>query len=119
MTDTETKADATPRRNSRRHRRQPPKQSTKVRAFRNALGLGPNIASEVLDLSESGVRLLLTENLRAGTEFEVSLESAAHKPVRVLAQIVWSVATAQGLFVVGASFQKALPYATLQALSRS
>jgi len=80
--------------------------------------LGSNVAVSLLDLSETGVRLLLKENLRIGQEFELTLESAASRPVRAVAQVVWSIATAEGQFCVGARFQKALSYAALQALSR-
>lgn len=107
-----------PRRNSRRALRQSPKGSTKVVAYRNALGLGQNIAVRVLDLSESGVRLILSENLLPGTEFEITLGSVARKPVRLLANVVWSVPTTDAQFAVGAQFAKPLNYATLQDLSR-
>mgnify|MGYP001016168403 CR=1 FL=1 len=40
------------RSNTRRARRQQPKGSTRVRAYRNPLGLGANIAIALLDLSE-------------------------------------------------------------------
>jgi hypothetical protein len=105
--------------NQRRSRRQPPKGSTKARVTRNALGLGPNIAVTVLDLSETGVRLLLKEELADGQEFEVTLEGAAvGRPVKAVAQVVWCVATADGQFCIGASFPKPITYASLQALSR-
>src|SRR3954452_15779498 len=104
---TQPQANPTPpRRNQRASRRQPPKGSTKVRATRNALGLGSNVAVSLLDLSETGVRLLLKENLRIGQEFELTLESAASRPVRAVAQVIWSIATAEGQFCVGACFQK-------------
>jgi hypothetical protein len=103
----------------RRTRRHAPKGSTTAHATRNTLGLGPNIAARVLDLSEGGIRLLLREDLPRGQEFELTLESAAaNHPVKVLGRVVWSVATADGQFCVGACFQKPLSYASLQALSR-
>jgi len=114
---TQPQSNPPPRRNQRASRRQPPKRSTKVVATRNALGLGPNIAFRVLDLSETGIRLLLKEELRIGREFEITLESAASRPVRTVAQVVWCVATADGQFCVGARFQKPISYASLQGLS--
>src|SRR5436853_7296772 len=88
-------------RDKRRNRRQAPKGSTTAYATRNALGLGPNISVCVLDLSEAGIRLLLKEHLPQGREFEVTLESAAaNHPVKVLARVVWSIATADGRFCV-------------------
>lgn len=111
--------EPSPRKNQRRCRRQDPKGSTKVRAYRNVLGLGANVAAGVLDVSEAGARLLLSESLPPGTEFEVHFESAASRPVKLVAAVVWSVAAADGRFVVGVRFQKALGYADLQALSRA
>ena len=108
-----------PRRNKRASRRHCPKGSTKAQATRNALGLGRNIAVRVLDISETGVRLLVKEELPVKREFEVTLESAASRPVKVVAEVIWSVATADGHFCVGARFQKPLSYAALQGLARS
>jgi len=104
--------------NKRRARRQRPKGSTAARATRDALGPGPNIAAGVLDVSEAGVRLLLTEQLPPGREFEVSLVGPGTPPVKVIARVVWSVPAADGTFVVGASFQKDLSYADLLSLAR-
>src|SRR4051794_1891177 len=93
------------RRNQRRTRRQPAKGSTKATAYRNALGLGRNIAVGVLDVSESGARLILTEQLAEGTEFELFLESTGVvKQVRMVTTVVWSVEAADGRFITGTQF---------------
>jgi hypothetical protein len=108
-----------PRRpNKRASRRQRPKGSTRAYATRNALGLGANIAAGVLDISETGVRLLLQVELPSGREFEVTLESVASRPIRRVAQVVWCVGTADGRFCVGARFSKAIAYVELQGLAR-
>jgi len=113
---TETPVTANNRRNSRR---QAARGSTRIRAFRNALGLGPNIAVSVLDLSESGVRLLVKEDLPVGRELEVRIESSTFSgPKAVLARVIWCVATADGAFCVGARFDKPLPHRDLVALAR-
>ncbi len=105
-------------REKRASRRHSPKGTTRAKVTRSALGLGPNIALDVLDLSETGVRLLLKEDLKRGQEFEVVLESAACRPVKTVAEVIWSLATADGKFCVGARFVKLLSYRDLQALSR-
>jgi hypothetical protein len=105
--------------NRRNSHRQTARGSTRVRAYRNAMGLGPNIAVSVLDLSESGVRLLLKEDLPAGREIEVRIESTtASGPKVVVARVIWSVATADGAFCVGARFDKPLAHRDLLALVR-
>ncbi len=109
-------ADPTPagqRANTRRSRRLPSKGSTKVKAYKNALGLGPNIAVRALDVSESGVRLVLKEELPAGHEFEVNLEGPALQPFKCTARVMWVVKAEDGTFLVGASFQKYVGYAQL------
>jgi hypothetical protein len=107
------------RKNKRASRRQPAKGSTRAVAYGNALGLGRNIASAVLDVSETGARLLLTKRLADGAEFEVNFEGPGSRPVKMLALVVWSVEAADGRFVTGIRFEKALNYAAFQALSRS
>lgn len=104
-------------RNRRRARRQGPAGTTRVRAYANALGLGPNVALAVLDLSETGARLLLKQEVPAGREIEVRLEGNS-RSVKALARVVWSVPAADGSFCAGAEFAKPLAYAELSALAR-
>lgn len=115
-----SKAEPTvPRRNKRSSRRQTPKTSTRIRAYRNHLGLGPNIAVRVLDISETGVRLVLKEPIAVGKEFELNLENVAgSRTVKALAQVVWSVETADGQHCIGAHFAKPIPYADLHLIAR-
>src|SRR4051812_48261400 len=105
--------------NKRRGRRQPAKTSTKVRAYRNAQGLGPNIALRVLDLSETGVRILVKEEMQVGQEFQLSFEGPGARPVKVIGNVCWCMQDGPGTFSVGAGFQKSIPYADLMTLSRS
>jgi hypothetical protein len=104
--------------NKRATRRQSPKGNVKVRAYKSTLGLGPNIAVSILDVSEMGIRLLLKESLPIGHAFEVSLESVSCKPIKTIAEIVWSVPAADGTFCVGARFQKSIPYRDLALVAR-
>ncbi len=108
-----------PRQNTRRSRRQPPKGSTKFRAFRNAMGLGPNIAVSILDVSETGIRLVLKEELRQQTEFMIEFEPVGARPIKVAARVVWTLPLADGNTCVGAAFAKNLAYADLLALART
>lgn len=105
--------------NKRRSRRQTAKGSTRARAYRNGWGLGPNIAISVLDISETGVRLLMKEELPVGHEFEVNLEGPGSHPVKMLANVAWCIRAEDGNYCLGASFQKSMPYAALMALGRA
>src|SRR5262245_39035984 len=105
--------------NQRRSRRKPPKGSTRVRAYRNSMGLGPNIGLGVLDVSEIGVRLILKEALPVHQEFEIHFETVAgSKSVKVIAKVIWIVAMADGNYCVGAQLGKPLNYVDFQDFAR-
>jgi hypothetical protein len=102
-----------------RARRNPPKANCKVSCRRGTLGLGPNLALAILDVSELGIRLLVREALEPRQEIEVGLEGLGHaRPLRVAAQVVWCVATADGFHCIGARIQSRLTYHDLQKLAR-
>jgi hypothetical protein len=106
---------------ARKHKYRAPrraaKRSIKVRAHRNGLGLGPNIGISVLDISESGVRLRLKEELPVGREFVLTMEGPGSKPVKVVGRVVWVVKADDGTYCTGASFEKSIAWADLLALS--
>lgn len=108
---------------SRRQRRAAPRRSpkgtTKVICRKGSLGLGPNLARALLDLSVGGVRLLVKEELRSGDEVEVTLSSpSTRRDIVRVAEIVWAVPVADGSYCVGVAFQKRLDHALLHDLSR-
>src|SRR5262245_1244362 len=107
-----------PQRNRRSSRRQPVRGSTRVRASRNALGLGSSIAQTILDLSEGGARVLLKEELPVGREFELVLDSGCTGGLKALATVIWCIPAADGAFCVGVRFSKPLPHRNLVALAR-
>jgi hypothetical protein len=113
-------SDPQPARPNKRHvRRLPPEGGTKAYLSGNPLGLGANLAVSVLDLSESGVRLVVKTQLRRGQGLEVHLEHLTSRPVKAHAEVVWCLPGAEGRFVVGARFDRPLPYADLLALARA
>jgi hypothetical protein len=104
--------------NRRLSQRRHPKRSTKPYCYPNALGLGRNIALAVLDVSETGARLMVREALEPGREVEVGLEGLGHRrPVKCTGRVIWSLETAEGTYCVGIHFQRALPYADLLQLA--
>jgi hypothetical protein len=103
--------------NRRASRRVPLRGSSKVECRRGSLGLGRDLVARPLDLSETGVRLLLREPLSPGEEAEVLLGgSGVAGRVKRLARVVWCIA-AEGGHAVGLRFDKPVPYADLQALA--
>ena len=115
-----TMSDPAPKQaNKRLSRRCPAKGTTRLKVYRNAMGLGPNIATTLLDLSETGLRVILKESLTAGQQVEVNLESASTgKTIKTKAGVVWVVPGADAKFVVGLRLEKSLAHADLMALTK-
>jgi hypothetical protein len=109
---------AAPPKNRRRALRRCPKRATRVACFRGDLGLGPNLALELLDVSETGVRVRVRESLENGKPVEIQLTGLAHpRPFKLLARVIWCVPAADGSFCVGARFDKGLRYGDVQLLA--
>jgi hypothetical protein len=106
-------------RNRRLNRRQVPKGSTKATCHKGMFGLGRDVAVRILDMSQYGAQLVVKEALKSGQPVEVGLEGLGRqKPIRLPAFVVWCVEGADGNFLVGARFERALSYADMQALAR-
>jgi hypothetical protein len=104
--------------NRRACRRQRPKRTTKLVCRMGRTGMGPNLAHAMLDVSESGARILATAPLAVGSVVEVSLEALwLRQPLRREAEVVWCVATADGRHAAGLQFEKLLSYAEFQSLA--
>jgi hypothetical protein len=102
-----------------RARRSPAKAGCKVSCRRGSMGMGPNLALAILDVSETGIRLRVREALQPRQEIEVGLEGLGHaRPLRLSAQVAWCVATADDFYCIGARFQNRLTYQDLNKLAR-
>jgi PilZ domain len=90
------------RRRSRRHR---PKPTTEVACRSETRIVGPDMAVSVLDISAEGIRLIVNAPLDKGEKIEVDLEGIGYcRPLRLSAEIIWSLATADGNWCIGAKF---------------
>jgi hypothetical protein len=104
--------------NRRAFRRLQAKRTTKVTCRLGAAGAGPNVALTILDISETGLRLLTKSPLPAGQQVEISLEGLwQRQPLRLPAEVVWCLATADGKQCMGLKFLKRLSYADFQGLA--
>lgn len=100
-----------PGRNRRLDRRRPPRGRIRVICQRGSMELGRNLGLSVLDLSETGARLLLSESCPAGQEVSITLESmACVRPVKRVGKVAWCLATQDGTFAAGVQFEKRLEY---------
>ncbi len=105
--------------NRRASRRLPPRGKVRVICRKGGLDLGKNLVAGVLDVSETGIRLLLTEVLPVGQEATLTFESpASGRRVQRLANVVWCVPAEEGKVAAGFHFQKHLGYADLDHFAR-
>jgi hypothetical protein len=99
-------------------RRARPRGSVRVECRKGSLGLGRNIARQFLDVSETGIRLLLTAELARGEEAEIRLEGmTVAKTIKRMARVIWSFKTGEDSYCAGLRFDKALSYLDVQRLS--
>jgi hypothetical protein len=103
--------------NKRKSQRRSPKNSTKVICYCNTLCLGPNLAQNLLDLSESGAGLLMNKELKVGQHIALEFDSPSRRNIVVNASVVWIAPAEKGQFRAGLKFEKSLPWAALLELA--
>jgi hypothetical protein len=95
-----------------------PRARVKVECRKSSGGLGQNLATELIDLSQFGAKITSKAELVTGQEVEIILLSAAlQKPVKVLANVVRSEELKNGAFRLGIRFQKSVSYGELRLLT--
>ena len=104
--------------NRRKSPRRKARTSVKIECRKGSYGLGPNVASEVLDVSDTGARVIVAQDLDRVPEVEITIIGyGMNKPIKRLAVIRWQVKLEDGRFCVGAEFQKRLDYRDWQNLA--
>jgi hypothetical protein len=102
----------------RASRRRPPRGSIRIECRKGSHSLGRNIGKQFLDLSETGVRLLASAELRPGDEVEVILTGGwSMKPLKRLGRVVWAFKAGEDGYCAGLRFDKPLSYTQVQELS--
>ncbi|WP_020468632.1 PilZ domain-containing protein [Zavarzinella formosa] len=103
-----------PERDKRLIRRKPVKRGVIARCRRGQLGLGQDLALGIIDISDSGMCLLVKTELRRGEEAEVEMIGVGRsKPIKILCEVRWIVFEDDERFRVGLRFRKRIPYADL------
>lgn len=101
------------RRSARRH-----KPCGTIECRKGSVGLGPNLAVALLDISETGLRMLAKTVFQKGEDVEITLVSKRHaRPLRMMADVAWCVEAADGQYCVGLSFRRRLMYMEFQNLT--
>ena len=104
--------------NRRRSTRSSARATIRFQCRKGALGLGPNLAIRVLDLSASGVRLVVNKSLECTDEVEVVIDGHGMKgTIRRLGIIRWNEKLESGQFCVGIEFHKFLDFKVWQTLT--
>jgi hypothetical protein len=100
--------------------RRKPKSGTRVVCRKGTLGLSPNLALSLIDLSEWGVCLLIKGSLKQGDEVEVALSApGCGRDIVRFGDVVWALAGPDGTCQVGVRLQKRIEFSQLQDLGRS
>jgi hypothetical protein len=108
-----------PRVNRRASRRSALRGTIKVECRKGSLGLGPNLVLYPLDISETGVRVVLKVELKRGQEVEVLLTGGGSpRPMKKRATVIWSLPTEADAYVTGIRFDGYVPFAELQGITR-
>ena len=103
--------------NRRSSQRRLPRGNVVVEVRRGSLGLGKNVAAMFLDLSEGGARVVVKEDFKKDEQVEVLLLGfGMRKPMKAIGKVCWSMKLDNGMFCIGVSFDKRLPYREVCAL---
>jgi hypothetical protein len=73
----------------------------------------------MLDVSETGVRLVVKQALPESAEIGVEFEPAGGRSIRMEARVIWTLPLADGTTCIGAELSKRLSYPQLAALART
>jgi hypothetical protein len=94
------------------------KPGVQVICREGSLGLGPNVALSVYDVSETGIRLVVKSALATGQEIEMELIGPGHsRALKILAEVVWSLPIEGGNYWAGAKLRRRLTYAEFADLT--
>jgi PilZ domain len=101
--------------NRRITRRRRLKQSVEITVRKGAMGLGPNLAADGVELSADGVQLEVTVPLKKGDEIEIGLTGVGRsRPIHRMADVRWCQLDPGGkTFYIGASFRRRLTHAEI------
>src|SRR5262245_60941625 len=95
-------------------RRRQARSGAKVEYRRGSLRLGRDIAVSLVDLSEDGLRLRLTTEVKPGEEDELMISRpGGGKAMTTGAEVRWCTAAGDGTFLVGVRFRRRVAYRDL------
>lgn len=91
--------------------RRSPKGKPRVTCRKGSLGLGRNLAEDLVDLSQTGVRLIVNAALVKGDEVELIITSnGLTRPLQLVGDVVWAAPGEDKRYAVGVKFRKHLTH---------
>lgn len=107
-------------RNRRACARRPTRSGIRVCLRAGTLGLGPDLAVGLVDVSEDGLCVRVKSPLAPDSEAEVVLDKVgSSRPIKLVAEVRWCQGDAAGGFRAGLRFRHRLPYKDLIDLARN
>jgi hypothetical protein len=100
----------------RGERLRPANSEARVACQRGELFLGPNVATSLVDVSESGLGIRTRELLVIGERVSVSLDGIGTSIVQRLGRVAWCAPADGGGFRAGVELDAPLEYAELIAI---
>jgi PilZ domain len=109
---------ATPIPERRAARRRLAKSGARVEVRRGPLGMGPNLAVGLVELSQTGARVRLKTAIQPGVEVEVALwPPAGVRSVRGPAEVRWCRPVRDGTFLAGLRLRRTITNGDLRHLA--
>ncbi len=97
--------------------RMKPRSVVHVKCRSVALGLGPNVSVQVLDISEAGLGLIVNAELQRKDEVEILIFSSGLTSIAGLAEVCWVVPAGGKTWCVGLRLHRTINSRDLQAVS--
>jgi hypothetical protein len=104
--------------NRRRSPRRDPRSYVKVECRIGPCGLGPNLATATLDISDTGIRLIVKQASQVPGDAEITIAGhGLQATIKRQGHVRWQVPLADGQFCIGVEFDKRLNYRDWQTLA--
>jgi PilZ domain len=108
-----------PEHNHRLARRRAITRKIGIEYRKGVMGLGPDLAIVLLDVSEDGLGVRLKLAVTPGDEAEIVLTSpGTRKAYKLLGEVRWCRDAGDGTFLAGVQLRRRLAYADLSDLTR-
>ncbi|HEX3147758.1 MAG TPA: PilZ domain-containing protein [Gemmataceae bacterium] len=114
---TEARSNVRERRTSPRRM---PRTGVRIALRSGTLGLGPDIATGLLDVSEDGLCVQLKSPIAQGSDAEIILERVGNgRAMKLIGDVRWCVGDGATGYRAGLRLRRRLPYKELMDLARN